>query len=94
MANEEKVKMVPKPHSVILDDRKKLSLSGVEDVQSFDETVIVIKTSMGMLIVRGSGLHVGRISLETGDMSVEGQISDLNYEERREEGGLFARLFG
>ena len=95
MAYEEKAKAPAKPHSLSLDDRCKMNVSGVEDVESFDESMIVMRTSQGDLIVRGSGLHMGRISLDTGEMRVEGLISELSYEERSAAGGSFwSRLFG
>lgn len=77
-----------------MDDRCRLSVTGVDDVESFDETVIVMNTSQGNLIVRGSGLHIGKISLDVGELKVEGMITDLSYEEKTQSGGFWARLFG
>lgn len=97
MAYEEKAKLsgAGKPHSLTMDDRCRLSVSGVEDVESFDENEIVMKTSQGDLIVRGSGLHIGKISLDVGELRVEGLVSELLYEERMPSGGSFwSRIFG
>ena len=94
MAYEEKTKTTAKPHTITLDDRCRLSVTGVDDVESFDETVIVMNTSRGDLIVRGSGLHIGKISLDSGEMRVEGLITDISYEEKLSRGGFLARLFG
>ncbi len=96
MAYEEKEKLKPavKPHSVSMDDRCRLNVTGVDDVESFDETTIVMNTSQGNLIVRGSGLHIGKISLDVGEIKVEGMITDLNYEEKAHTGGFWSRLFG
>lgn len=96
MAYEEKEKLKPavKPHSVSMDDRCRLNVTGVDDVESFDEATIVMNTSQGNLIVRGSGLHIGKISLDVGEIKVEGMITDLNYEEKAHTGGLWSRLFG
>ena len=96
MAYEEKEKLKPavKPHSVSMDDRCRLNVTGVDDVESFDETTIVMNTSQGNLIVRGSGLHIGKISLDVGEIKVEGMITDLSYEEKVHTGGFWSRLFG
>ncbi len=96
MAYEEKEKLKPavKPHSVSMDDRCRLNVTGVDDVESFDEATIVMNTSQGNLIVRGSGLHISKISLDVGEIKVEGMITDLNYEEKAHTGGFWSRLFG
>lgn len=96
MAYEEKEKLKPaaKPHSVSMDDRCRLNVTGVDDVESFDEATIVMNTSQGNLIVRGSGLHIGKISLDVGEIKVEGMITDLSYEEKAHTGGFWSRLFG
>ena len=96
MAYEEKEKLKPavKPHSVSMGDRCRLNVTGVDDVESFDEATIVMNTSQGNLIVRGSGLHIGKISLDVGEIKVEGMITDLNYEEKAHTGGFWSRLFG
>ena len=93
MAYEAKAK-VELPHNIILEGRERLSISGVEDVESFDEESIVVYTSKGMLIVRGSELHIEKLSLDGGDLAVEGLVHTLRYEEEvREKGGLLSRLF-
>lgn len=94
MAYDEKAKSPAKVHTLTLDERSRLTVTGVDDVESFDETVIVMNTQKGDLIVRGSGLHIGKISLDVGELRVEGLISELSYEERAEHGGFWSRLFG
>ncbi len=82
------------PHQVILHDRKQLTVSGVCDVDSFDETTIVAKTELGELTVKGSKLQICRLNIESGDLSVDGQIDSLEYaviEPRKGRG--FARWF-
>lgn len=93
MVYEEKLRPGSKPHSIHLDDREKLSITGVEDVDSFDERQIVLKTTRGCLIIRGSQLHVDRLGLDTGELIVTGLITDLNYEETAPSGSLWSRLF-
>ena len=65
------------PHTVILEGREKLSISGVVDVQSFDEDQVLLETVRGMLVVRGQGLHVERLQLEAGELIVEGEVGCL-----------------
>ena len=62
MAQEERSREMP--HSVILEGREKLTISGVTDVHSFDEEQVLLETVRGMLVVRGQGLHVERLQLE------------------------------
>ncbi len=94
MAHDDNQKLPAKPHALSLDNRNLLSVTGVEDVQSFDESQIVMNTSQGNLIVRGSGLHIGKISLDVGELKVAGVITDLSYEEPAVPGGFWSRLFG
>jgi len=85
---------VDTPHNIILEGRERLSISGVQDVERFDEEAVVVDTSKGMLIIKGSELHVEKLSLDSGDLSVQGQIQSLHYEEElREKGSLLSRLF-
>lgn len=70
-----------RPHHVSLEARRKLTLTGVRDVESFDEESIVLRTSCGTLVIEGEGLHVEKLSLDGGDVNVEGQIDLLSYED-------------
>lgn len=81
-------------HHILLEGREQLTVSGVEEVESFDENTIVMVTSKGTLVVRGEDLHIEKLSLDGGDLKVEGDIDALTYEESRRErsGGLLARL--
>ena len=82
-------------HHLILEDRENLTVSGVEEVESFDENTIVMETAQGLLIVRGEGLHIEKLSLDGGDMKVEGMVESLSYEESRQRrGGFLSRLLG
>ena len=84
-----------KPHNLILENRKKLSLSGVTDVDSFDEKTVILYTQMGELTIQGKNLHVNGLDVETGEMSVEGDIWALTYgdKDRRGSLGFFGKLF-
>ena len=82
-------------HALRLEGREQLTVSGVEDVGRFDETGIVMTTSAGTLIVTGSNLHIGQLSLEGGELHLDGRIDSLVYEdEPARGGGFFSRLFG
>lgn len=94
MPYEEKRPRVESAHHIILEEREQLAVSGVEEVESFDESTIVMYTCKGTLVVRGEGLHIEKLSLDGGDLKVEGAIDALSYEDSgREKGGLFSRLF-
>ena len=86
-------KRIPKKHNIILENRKSMSISGIEDVDSFDEEMVVLYTDDGTLVIRGSELHINRLNVESGDLSVEGRIDSLSYEDgESKKGGFFARL--
>lgn len=89
MAYEEKLL----PHHVVLEGRSSLMVSGVEEVESFDENTIVMVTVKGTLVVRGDSLHIEKLSLDGGDLKVEGSVDSITYEDDgREKGGFLARL--
>ena len=82
-------------HRLELIGREHLTVTGVEDVERFDETGIVMSTTEGTLVVTGEDLHIGKLSLDGGELHVDGRIDSLSYEEEsHSSGGLFARLFG
>ena len=68
-----------KKHTLMLDARQKLVLTGVEAVSGFNEECVAVKTTAGNLTVRGSGLHIDRLNLETGDVTVDGTVQSLQY---------------
>ena len=80
-------------HSLTLDGRKKLTMTGVTEVVSFDDGFVVLRTELGMLTVQGAGLRLKALSTDGGQMAVTGEVSALSYEEPRE-GGWLRRLFG
>ena len=71
--------MTKKPHTLTLDNRSMLALTGVEDVSGFDENTVSARLSDCSLIVKGEGLHISRLSLETGDVVIDGRIGSLQY---------------
>ena len=86
---------IPTAHRLELTGREHLLISGVEDVERFDETGIVMSTSAGTLVVTGENLHIGKLSLDGGELHVDGRIDAVSYEEdTASRGGFFSRLFG
>ena len=94
MAYEQAQKQAAAEHILSLQNREKLSLTGVTDVSGFDESTIVLATALGPLSIRGEALHIDRIDLAAGQLEVRGRVSDLSYEEPAPEGGFWSRLFG
>lgn len=82
------------PHNIILQNRKLMTVSGVVDVDSFDEQCIIVFTDIGELTIRGIDLHITKLSIESGELSVEGEIDSIVYSDNvRQSGGFFSRLF-
>ena len=82
------------PHNCILEDRRALSVSGVNDVGSFDEETITASTDYGELTVKGEKLHITKLSLEIGELCIEGRISSLSYADVPDKSaGFFSRVF-
>ena len=80
------------PHNLTLNERKKLTLTGATEVVSFDESAVMINTSLGMLVIQGQQLQLKTLSENGGNVTVEGQITALTYEEPRSVGGWLSRL--
>ena len=82
--------------NLILENRKKLSISGVSDIESFDEESIVLYTELGTLNIKGNSLHINRLSVESGDVEVAGEIDSMAYtdDDAKTKGfGIFGKLF-
>jgi len=80
------------PHKLQLNERQQLSVTGVTEVVSFDDTAVVLQTSLGTLVVQGRDLQLKTLSLEGGQVAVAGNVSSLIYEEPRP-ASLWGRLF-
>lgn len=94
MSYEQAPHSAVKGHSMSMENRERLSLSGVEDVSGFDESLVVLRTSMGALTIRGEGLHIGRIDLDSGSLELSGKVQELSYDESGPAPSLWSRLFG
>lgn len=81
-------------HRLTLSDRKKLTMTGVTEVISFDEDSVVLTTGLGTLVIQGTELQLKELSPSGGQVAVEGNIAALSYEEPKNPGGWFRRLLG
>lgn len=83
--------------NLVLENREKLSVSGVLDVLSFDDQVVMIETELGLLTVKGQNLRINKLSIDTSEVIVEGEISYLGYSEvnqnKLSSGGLLGKIF-
>ncbi len=94
MTVDDKRTLPAAPHSLSLEDRRRLLVSGVTDVESFNEQEVIMGTTQGTLAVRGEDLHMEKLSVDSGDVVVTGSIDALEYEDPEPRGeGFFARLF-
>ena len=82
------------PHKLTLNERKALTMTGVTEVVSFDESYVVLKTALGTLTVQGAGLQLKQLTPDGGQVAVEGTVTSLHYEEPRQTAGWAKRLFG
>lgn len=81
------------PHSVIIENRASISFTGVKDMGSFDEQAVVLVTDYGEIHLRGSKLHINKLSLETNEVDIDGEIEAVIYTQNKQSGGLFNKLF-
>jgi sporulation protein YabP len=91
--NEDK-KILSVPNNIIMEDRRILTVSGVSDVDSFDEETVVVYTDLGLLTIKGNSLHINRLSVEIGELSVEGEINSLSYTDASpKNASFFSKVF-
>lgn len=98
MATIEERKMVNPAiiQNVILENRGKLNVTGVLDMLSFDDQVVIVETELGLLTVKGENIKINKLSLDTSEVIIEGSINSLNYSENNNEkssGGIFSKIF-
>ena len=81
--------------NLILENREKLSISGVIDVLSFDDQIVILETQLGMLTVKGSDLRINKLSIDTQDVIIEGDIISLSYSDKEEKKntGILNKIF-
>ena len=88
--NEKRIEL---PHKLTLHERRQLAMSGVTEVVSFDDTSVVLQTEMGMLTIHGKDLQLKNLSLDGGQVAVDGTVSALIYEESQPGGSWLRRFF-
>ena len=93
MAYEENRGKSAPVHKLTMEDCGRLWMSGVEEVESFDENEVTVRTSRGLLYVRGEGLRVDKLEKTSGELTVSGTVTGLDYAESGVRGGFWARLF-
>ena len=81
--------------NVLLENREKVNVSGVKDVLSFDDQVVIIETELGLLTIKGDNLKINKLNIDTSETIVEGKINNLSYSENRmkSESGLLGKIF-
>lgn len=82
--------------NLILENRSKLSISGVLDVLSFDDQVVILETELGLLTVKGENIRINKLSIDTSEVIVEGDISNLSYSDKTSEknkSSLMSKIF-
>jgi len=82
-------------HNIIMENREKLTLTGVIDIHSFDDELVLVETEMGILTVKGNDLKMNKLNLENNELIVEGKIFALVYSEAelQKKGGMFGKIF-
>ena len=91
---EELTNVNKRTHKLILNNRRTCNLTGINDVLSFDENEIILETEQGMLMVKGTDLHVNRVNLEKGEIDLSGNIESISYSDIQSPGKQAESLFG
>lgn len=93
---EEKNLIKQKPHNITMENRAKLNITGVREVESFDDNNIILDTEAGGMIIKGSSLHINKLNVEDGNLLIEGFIISCTYTEKTEAkrtGSFFSNIF-
>ena len=82
--------------NIVLENREKLSISGVQDVLSFDDQIVILETELGLLTIKGEDLRINKLSLDTSEIIGNGNIMQIAYSEnemQKKSEGLFSKIF-
>lgn len=93
---EEKKLIKSKPHSITIEGRERIIINGVRDVASFDENEVALETEAGGLTIRGTDLHINRLSVDDGNLFVEGYIISCIYNDKmdiKRTGNFLSNIF-
>lgn len=95
--NKTKLSSKPSIQNIIIENRKKVSISGVRDVESFDDENIVLYTELGLLTIQGENLHINKLNIDNGELIIEGDVDSCIYSDSdisNSKGlGLFKKMF-
>lgn len=80
-------------HNIVIENRQSLSATGIQNVDSYEDDCIVAQSECGEIIIKGHDLKITRLSVETGDMTVEGSIDSASYNAPKVSGSFFSRVF-
>ena len=96
MPSEKEHAALAMPHSIMLDDREHMTVTGVTEVLSFDEQLVILETCNEQLTVQGSDMHIEKLNLDNGELSLSGTVTALEYTDglSARKAGLWSRLFG
>lgn len=83
------------PHNLIMENREKLTLTGVIDIHSFDDELVLVETTMGIITIKGNDLKMNKLNLDNNELIVEGKIVALIYSEGElsKKGNMFGKIF-
>lgn len=94
---EEKKVAKPKVQNIIIENREKISVSGVIDVESFNDECVIVDTELGVLVIRGEDLHISKLNIDNSELNIEGDIISCEYSEKegsKSKGmGFLGRMF-
>lgn len=82
--------------NIVLENREKLSISGVNDILSFDDQIVILETQLGLLTVKGENLRINKLSTDSEEVTLEGDITSLSYSEKdidRKSGSFISKIF-
>lgn len=80
-------------HDIVIENRKRLSATGIQNVDSYEDDCIVAQSECGEIVIKGHELKISRLSVETGDMTVDGNIDSVSYNVSKVSGSFFSRVF-
>ena len=96
MIEERKQNNINVMQNIVLENREKLNVTGINDILSFDDQVVILSTDLGMLTIKGSELKINKLNIDESEVKIEGNIASINYsqdnEERKSE-NIFSKIF-
>ncbi|HAY72555.1 MAG TPA: sporulation protein YabP [Ruminococcaceae bacterium] len=80
-------------HDIVIENRQKLTATGIENVDSYEDDCIIAQSECGEIVIKGHDLKISRLSVETGDMTVDGGIDSVSYNAPKVSGSFLSRVF-